>query len=733
LIPLSGQAQADPISIGSSIGLALFTSGVPVAGFTATSAFIVGSVAIGLGNVALSLGINALSAQRGQQSDPSRFKQNFSNPEGPEINAVGRCILGGLFNFRNATGLLTFRSVLHCAGPVDATEAYYIGGREVVVDRLSGDVESPPWSRVGQTYLRIFEQFGDGTETAWSQLITAFPNLWTINHQAKGIAQSLVEYRSPGTNNPYYLTLYGAAEVRNDIKKKGRWQLIYDPRDATQHADYPNTWKWTRNGILCSVHIMRKVTGLPSTRFDWADIALEASKADALVPTRTGYRPRSTISGSWGSNGNDRSQVVIDAISSAGAEITEGDDGLQRIRLIDDERIPEITFSGRHIISNRLHHGPEGVERPNICRVHYLAPERGFEVIELPLVQGDGTTPLAWSRIDDEIEAYGKKPFDVRLPFCDSASQAQQIARRLFLTARSESGVATMNFAGMAAWGKRVADIPFVELNDDGTDEVLKCVLGDLRPDDKNGTVEIPYVVQPDMPNWDPAADEALPLPELPEIQFESELGKPLPPYDAAVKEHAPGEYRTYVGFLPVESINGGAPASIEGVVGAEANVRFYVDGQPGLWMPMEEEDGRFAYASDGNDTGRQAEFRFRVYNAQDDVSYFSDTYSVNALTLESALPPAPVVTGGTDLDGTTISLDVTITPAAFSRPMVIYIKEDGAVIDVRKVSDATPYTFSKSEDVGHNVTRIYSIYSETAYRTISTVWSQSASTPPPG
>ena len=543
---------------------------------------------------------------------------------------MGRVRLGGLFFFRNTVGSDTYRGVAQCRGPIDAIENYFIGQREVVVDQITGECTSPPWATTTQSYLFIKNKIGDGTETAWTELITAFPTLWTADHRVRGIAQLLVQFVSPGISSSRFLRLYGSTGVREQIETVVRAELVYDPRDVTQDIADPTTYKWTKNGVLNALHMLRSFPSIEDADIDFEDIKLEADKADVLVSTRSGLQPRATASGVWAAEGKTRNDIMLSMLNSIGADIFDTESGLITIKLLDDDPENELTFNDNHVSSIRYKYGPDSVERPNVCRVKYYSPERNYELSELLLVQDDGSTPLAWSLYQDEIDAVGEQPFDLELPFCDSAAQAQRIARRLFSIARADTGVATFNMAGLAAWGARVvtfnyADIPSLDGN--------KALIGTPRVDDSEGQVEIPFIVNPDLPTWIPATDEALPPEDIPEIQFESELEQPNPPSQTGLVKYIGGGYEVRL-----------RAAGVTGAVGMEANYRLQVGGLDGPWLSMVEDGVRFAYQPVSNLTGEQVDFRVRMFNASDEVSYFSDIVTEGAIGIDNTKPAAPTV-----------------------------------------------------------------------------------------
>ena len=672
IVSVQDKANAEPVSLGSAIGLALFSAGVPVAGFTATTALIVGNIVIG----AATIGAQLLLGQQSSPNpvDPGQFKQNYENPEGPEIRAVGRVRLGGLFFFRNTSGAYTYRLIAQCRGPIDAIEEYYVGGREIVVNQSNGVVESPPWANagVGNEYLTVENKIGDGTETAWPDVITAFPQLWTSDHRARGIAQIKAVFRSPGINTETYLSLFGSPGVRDQIETVIRAELIYDPREASHDIDDNTTWEWSDNGILCAAHILRSFASIADSEIDWDDIETEADKADVLVATKDGTERRARASGSWQADGESRGKIMEAMLDSIGAEITESEAGLIRIRLVDDNRPSELTYTSKHITGIRLKYGLESVERPNVCRLWYYSPERDFDVAELPLVEDDGETPIGWSRYQDEIDRVGEQPFELRLPFCPSASQAQRIARRRFLLERADRGIANSNMAGVACWGMRVVDLPFPDIAPGGGDLSQKCLIGTPRVDDEAAEVEIPFIVQPTIAAWVPATDEADSLPDVPQIEFESDLDKPTSPSGVALVQYADNSYELRMLFTPVT-----------GTSTAEANYRTFRDNDPNLpsvWISMQEIGDNFGWASVGDILGDRIDTRVRMVGASSDVlSYFSDVLRVSSLAIDNTAPPAPVINGTATTNGIEYDVDIDVTfPLDVSAIRLVITREIG-------------------------------------------------------
>lgn len=603
-VAMAAHASADPVSlIATAIQGFLLSSTSIAATLTGTLATIAANAIVAGG---LYLASGALAGKpRGGAVKASDAKSNFETGESSVIEGVGRVRVGGLKAFGNSDGSTRARLIAHLQGPIDGIEQYFLGQREVTVDS-DGNVSSPPWAKTGGSWAKWEVKSGDGAEMAWSELTSLFPSLWTAAHRVRGIAQSQILFYNPGLSKPKYLSLYqnGAPEAEIIC----RAAKIYDPRDDAQDVDDSSTWKWTDNAPLVCAHVLRRDPAFTSDRFNWGKIAIAATLADVEVDTRSGPQRRSRLWGMWAFE-SERGETMKQFLESAGLEIRLDINGLIYFQFIEDEPIAEISFTPEDIYDFNWSAGPEAVERPNICRVRYYSPERLYEMAEINL---DG---IAWARIEDEIERYGPKSFDVELPFCPSASQAQRIARRMFALARANRGTITTNMVGLAAWGLLYAKITEPDLGD-----VELVRMETPRVDDENGSVEIPYSVWPVLPPWNPQIYEAAAPQEIQSYAYQSDLITPDAPTSAV--HIAPSTLR--VNFtLPVQTFDL-----------AEATFRVYSGGVPGAWQSMTEGPTVAAptYAeAPGNYVGQTIEARVRVFLDDEGSSYSASLTTVVA------------------------------------------------------------------------------------------------------
>jgi hypothetical protein len=578
--------------------------------------------------------------------DPGSAKSTFESSDGPELRAVGRVRLGGLKAFGNTRDEDRFRLILHCKGEIDGFEEFYFSGREIVADiDNDGAVSSYPWAKPGGSWAFVLVKTGSDSETAWSGLISSFPELWTSSHRVRGIVQSLVRFVSPGLTEKKFLTLYQAGVPDLEVVIRAE-KNVYDPRiSATQ---------WTENGVLNALHILLSYPEFSLSDIDLTYISQQANIADTLVATKAGDATRTRCSGVWSSETprGDTMQKVLDSI---GAWIVPRQNGEKLgIQLISDDPASEATIELRDIVDIVWRSGPEGVERPNLCRVKYYSPERNYDMAEIDL------SGIAWARIDDEIEAYGEKPYDVELPFCPNAGQAQRIARRMFALTRADSGIIKTNMAGLGVWGCRVVSI---EMPDDiGT---IKALIGVPRVLDDEGMVEIPFVVWPTLDEWDVDVHEAAAPDQIPDLAYGAPLETPNTPVNAYVVHYQGG-------LGSVTRVRYIVPNDADTV---EASYRLYTGSNPNPWSGMTEYEAPNGYTHayvESDLTGETADFRVRTFDSNDNGSAWSGVLNIASIAVNNNAPDAPTISGAWS------GSQIQVTVAAANNLNVAYLTLSG-------------------------------------------------------
>lgn len=553
------------------------------------------------------------------QVDPGRARDTFESSESPELRAVGRVRLGGLKAFGDTSGSHRYRMTLHCKGEIDGFEQFLFGGREVIsnVDG-DGEVSSFPWAYPGGSYAYLWAKAGTDGETSWAPLLADFPTVWTSDHRARGIAQSLANFINPGFDDPKFLQFYQGGVPETEVIVRA--ERAYDPRTTTTY--------WTENGIVNALHVLTSIyRGITTADIDGVFIGGQADAADANIATKTGTIKRAKCAGVWSSE-TARGASMQKVLDSIGAWIVPRDGGYKLgLQLIDDDPAAEVTIPVKHIVDLQWQSGPAGVERPNICRVKYYSPERNYELTEIDM------SGIAWARIDDEVTASGEKYFDVELSFCPVSGQAQRRARQMFALARADSGIIKANMAGLAVWGCKIVNFEFPD--DLGT---IKCLIAPPRALDDQGLVEIPFVVWPTLAAWNPSTDEANAPEQLLDEAFGSPIAAPSTPSAAIVVTYGNGDKVTRVAYT--------IPAVVW--TGAEAVFRGYSNGNPLIWRALTEyEANGYTHAhTSGDYTGQKLDFRVRINDDSGNSSRWSGTFAVESIGVDNSAPDVPTLNG---------------------------------------------------------------------------------------
>lgn len=597
VLAMTAHAHAEPISLA----LSLLTSS-----FFAGSAVTIAGLSVGTFlSTAFAVGASIYSALSQKKPNTKAIKQTSQGSEGHGIYAFGRVEIEGRIVFGNTAGFFLSRWIAHCFGPLDGVETYFYNGREITVEP-DGYVSTPPWARPPghprPSYMNVKTKVGDGTETTPASLLTDFPSSITSAHRNRGIAASVMRIENPGQQSPRFgRLLQGGIKGLRLLARVGEF---YDPRDAST--------AWTLNGVLHTLHFMRRLGGTVDADFDFDAIGDAADAAEEQISgavTSPDDPPRCQLSGGW--EGPLTTDVVLDMMQSAGLEDYLTDEGKVALRFIEDWPEPEIAFTIGEEVENFPQAGPESGRRPNICKVSYFSPERRYEKTEIDM------SDVAWARIEDEITAYGDQEMVVDLTFCCNHVQACLIARQLFYMERADFGLLRTNLAGMAAWGKRTALIDIPDVGTDGASLTVRARLDSARPSDDDGKVEIPYKIIPDILSvaFDPVTDAAPAPPILVPAQSETDLDTPDPPTEVVQVVYPDTSREVRVAY----------PTAGGGGLTVEAVYRVYASGAPGVSQSMTEVAAP-SYAYDAADlVGDKVDFRVRTFNADGDSSFFSD------------------------------------------------------------------------------------------------------------
>lgn len=618
-----------------------------------------------IAKVALSvaaIGLQILLAPRPPKAPrPDDLRTTKRSEEGPGRWAIGRVELEGQIVFGNTSGYDLYQVILHAFGPIDAIEEYFYDGRPVIVETTT-HVSSPPYGREGGSFLHLETKIGDGTEGAWTDLVSTFDD-YTEDHKIRGIAQTRLWAVNPGTTAESWSRMFQGG--LKPVRLRARISLFQHPWDPRTEDR-----AWTLNAVLIAAHIRALLPGASFDDIDWLDMEDMADDADAAVTTLSSTAPRATLSG--GGEGAITVDVMLDMLRSAGLEEVLAADGKVRFAWLDDYPAAELHLTSDHILSITVQRGPEGVRRPNVCRIKYLSPERQYTVAELPVQVFAGTAGAysgpAWARVQSEVDRYGEHEMTIELPFCPDASQAQRISRRLFWMERADLVEIVTTFAGVAAYGRRTISVDVPDVGTDGAAVTLRARVESWSMDDAAGQCRLVCRVIPTILQtaWNASSDEVAPPPELTPAAAEGELDTPNAPsaaIDVGIGDGSSRQLRV-------------AFEAVEGAVTAEANFRTYTGAVPNLWQGMGEIGTGLAVVS-GDYRGQKLDLRVRMFDEDGNGSYFSDLLEIASLSSGTTAPGTPSgLSYALDGEGAVASISVT-APASLTVVAVQILQGD--------------------------------------------------------
>lgn len=561
-------------------------------------------------------GVSLAMAGRSRSPRPDQAKQTLHIADSPVAVLLGRGRGGGSMLFGNAQANYLHRHTAIFLGPIDGIEEYYINKRAVVVDE-DGMVSSPPYYRSDGPYAHLFSRLGENTETAFEELLAAFPDLYSEDHRGDNLAQLHARYLAP--TNAEFLKVFPNGKPNTEILGRGL-RDVYDPRI--------DNYQWSDNGPLNVLKFLllpaRYGWGMPAGLFDMEDIAETADRADDPIALKEGgTAPASRCGGVYWTD-RPRGETLAELLLSTGTRIVRLTNGKFSIRLEEDDPDIEHAVDRSCVQEFEWATGQESFERPNRMDVTFFPAQQDYSATQLD------TEGLRWGRDPDEVDRVGERIDTITLNFCQWHGQASRIARRLWYKRRAQRGQVTENLHGMGVFGRTYASVPFI-----GLDRAFRATMvqPQLRPD--GVTVTIPFVAFPELPDYDPEEDQADEPDQLPDSSYSGNVPKPAAPSEATqvVYPDTARELRVAVAV----------PASHT----AEINVRRYTGGNPDPWQNMAVHLGEtdFGWIA-GDHEGVVVDARLRVFNAEGESSPLSDYLHIAdpGVQIDNSAPDAPEI-----------------------------------------------------------------------------------------
>lgn len=433
-------------------------------GTTAIASPILAAAITGVLYIGTSLGLSLLSSLFYKKPDypkPDDVQQQTKNAIAPRYRHYGRVKASGNWVFAN-TESGNFHKVLAIGqGPVDGIEEFWVDDYQVTRNATTGLVTTGvPVDGDNKEYannVRIFYRLGTGTDTAYSELTSAFSS-WTSDHRGRGIVSLYATQFAVGQND--YMSLFPSGINTNyrvvmrgvPIENPVTYAMEWDDNSASIIRDYlyhedglrlPKSLLMTPLAIAgwqtafnkCNVEYALKAGGTEPRYRSWGTYSLEEKCADVLNRMLLACDGRLMIT------------------PDAGLTLDIGDIP-ENLVVIDDSMIVGFSELGR---------GYDIMATANTIRATYTSP--------LPADDYQSTDADPWVDAAD-VSLRGELATSYEYPMVPSHSQCRRLMKLAAYRSNPEwVGQFTCNVKALRAFGERYCRIVFPAF---GLDEVFE-------------------------------------------------------------------------------------------------------------------------------------------------------------------------------------------------------------------------------------------------------------------
>lgn len=292
--------------------LALIISSLATTTFAANALYL-GTYALALGGLAYAQ--MALMPDKPAVPKPDDGTFNLKQNVPSLAYALGWTKKGGDYVFLEEKRGCAFHIIVPAAHEISAYIQHYLHDEKVTLG-LTGVVTAP--AHFAYSGVKILERKGLPAETAYADVVTTFPEIWSNGHRGDGLASIMMT--SPPVEQKDYMAAYPNQMPQWSAAIAGA--KLYDPRNGTTG--------FSRNLARMRLwHLTHPVGGkLSMSDMYLPDFAHAADVCDQTVTNRDGGNEARYYGGFWFRANNDPTEVgrIID--QAAELVIYERPDGL---------------------------------------------------------------------------------------------------------------------------------------------------------------------------------------------------------------------------------------------------------------------------------------------------------------------------------------------------------------------------------------------------------------------
>ncbi|MDR6952289.1 hypothetical protein J2X65_001644 [Ancylobacter sp. 3268] len=509
LVTAPRPAEAEPFSTALVLSLG------PAFGTTAGGLTALGTITSAAITAGVTFGVSALLGSKSSAPKPSDISGTYKQDIPTRTGHLGRRRVGGSWLFAEVKDGTLHQVLAHGDTIVDGWEKTFIDNNEVELDG-SGWASGEPYPA---NVIRIQDRPGSNDQTAFDDLVSAFPGGWTADHRGRGIALSYMRCY-PVDDDEVGKVYPNRIPTVNRI---GRFGSCYDPRTGTSG--------FTRNLPLQLAEYVCREDGaqIAPEYIHTGRLAAAATLADEAVPIKAGGTiPRYHGGLDWTFD-ETPGAVIKRMLTAMDGTIDLVGDGMLAI----DAGMytePTVTIPNRLILDFHLSDRSGPLREANEVRVKYSHVAADYAEADMD----------PW-RIEDDISFSGQRK---RLPIeayeIEHHNHARRIAKIAAHEASSEmQGWIRCAFPAIRAWGERWVRFQIDELE---IDRPFKVRGVDFDTNSKEFTFQV-VAMDGSAYAFDPATEEGT-APPVPEPLSSAAVG---PPTDVVVitsaREVSAGSY----------------------------------------------------------------------------------------------------------------------------------------------------------------------------------------------
>ncbi|MDW9805250.1 hypothetical protein GOA91_20425 [Sinorhizobium meliloti] len=362
--------------------------------YLGTSALLYGGLAFG------AAALQGLLVDKPAVPKPDDGSYNLKQSVPSLAYVLGRAKKGGDYIFLEEKGGKAHHIIVWAGHRVHQFVQHYLHDDKVTLD-VNGYVD-----RIGGKYsgdsVRILTRSGLNAETAYSDIVTAFPTIWDNNCRGDGLAS--VYMRVSTVDQKDQLDVFPNSMPEHSAVGDGA--LLYDPRkDSTQGGsgahryNNPLTWEFSSNLALMRLwHLCHPVGGkmayenmyLP----DWANAA---NVCDQNVTNRSGATEKRYHGGFWFRASND--PIEVGRIMDEAAELVVHERADGKIGVHAGEFVtPDVRLEAKSIYSIRVDKNKRRANTVLGVRGRYVNTAKDY-ITEDAAIYGD-----PYAVVDDNTE-----------------------------------------------------------------------------------------------------------------------------------------------------------------------------------------------------------------------------------------------------------------------------------------------------------------------------------------